>query len=65
MSDMFDMDEFDRHPADEEPRKTGRSKQHIHQQAKCKIKMCEECGVHPADLPSKLCCGCNSYREHF
>jgi len=26
--------------------------------------MCEECGVHPTDYPSKYCAGCNAYREH-
>lgn len=35
------------------------------QQTKHEIKMCEECGIHPVDDPSELCCGCNSYREHF
>lgn len=25
---------------------------------------CEDCGVYPADLPSKLCAGCEAYREH-
>jgi hypothetical protein len=53
----------------EAPRKTGGSKRHIHQQtnggAKPKLKMCEQCGIHPADLPSTKCCGCNSYDEHF
>ena len=28
-------------------------------------KMCEECGEYPADLPSKLCCGCDAYKEHL
>lgn len=27
-------------------------------------KMCEECGKYPADWPSKLCAGCNAYKEH-
>jgi rubrerythrin len=26
--------------------------------------MCEECGIYPADLPSKTCPGCAAYREH-
>ena len=26
--------------------------------------MCEECGEYPADLPSKLCVGCDAYRDH-
>jgi hypothetical protein len=26
--------------------------------------MCEECGIYPADQPSKLCPGCEAYREH-
>jgi hypothetical protein len=26
--------------------------------------MCDECGIHPADQPSKLCPGCEAYREH-
>jgi hypothetical protein len=26
--------------------------------------MCDECGKYPADLPSKLCSGCEAYREH-
>ncbi len=25
---------------------------------------CEECGVNPADIPSRLCVGCDAYREH-
>jgi len=25
---------------------------------------CEECGVNPADTPSRLCVGCDAYREH-
>lgn len=28
-------------------------------------KMCEECGEYPADSPSKLCCGCDAYKEHL
>ena len=28
-------------------------------------KMCEECGQYPADSPSKLCCGCDAYKEHL
>lgn len=39
---MFDSDEFDRHPADEEPRKTGGSKQHSHQQLKAEIRALSE-----------------------
>ena len=30
-----------------------------------KLKLCEECGEYPADLPSNLCCGCNEYKSHF
>jgi dCTP deaminase len=26
--------------------------------------MCEDCGVNIADLPSKLCPGCEAYRDH-
>lgn len=26
--------------------------------------MCDECGKYPADLPSKICPGCEAYREH-
>ena len=26
--------------------------------------MCDECGKYPADPPSKLCPGCQAYREH-
>jgi len=26
--------------------------------------MCEECGVYRSDPPSKLCVGCEAYREH-
>ena len=29
------------------------------------VQMCEECGENPADLPSKLCCGCDVYRDHL
>jgi hypothetical protein len=29
-----------------------------------KQKMCEECGKYPADLPSKICVGCDAYNEH-
>jgi hypothetical protein len=25
---------------------------------------CESCGINPADPPSKLCVGCQAYREH-
>lgn len=28
------------------------------------IVYCEECGSYPADLPSKLCPGCEAYKEH-
>ena len=27
-------------------------------------KLCEECGIYPADPPSKVCPGCEAYREH-
>lgn len=27
--------------------------------------LCEECGKFPADLPSTLCPGCDSYRDHL
>lgn len=27
-------------------------------------KLCEECGIFPADLPSRLCPGCEAYQEH-
>ncbi len=26
--------------------------------------ICEECGVHLADPPRKICPGCDAYREH-
>lgn len=26
--------------------------------------ICSDCGKYPADLPSKLCVGCGSYKEH-
>lgn len=26
--------------------------------------MCDECGKYPADLPSRICPGCDAYREH-
>lgn len=26
--------------------------------------MCEDCGKYPADFPSRLCAGCEAYREH-
>lgn len=29
-----------------------------------KAVMCKECGKYPADLPSRLCPGCEAYREH-
>lgn len=25
---------------------------------------CEECGINPADFPSRICVGCHAYREH-
>jgi hypothetical protein len=28
------------------------------------VEMCEACGTYPADAPSKLCVGCNDYKEH-
>jgi len=27
-------------------------------------RLCEECGQNPADIPSRLCVGCDAYREH-
>lgn len=27
-------------------------------------RVCKECGKYPADPPSKLCPGCEAYREH-
>lgn len=27
-------------------------------------KMCKECGVNSADPPSRICPGCEAYREH-
>lgn len=27
-------------------------------------KLCDECGIYRADPPSKLCPGCQAYREH-
>jgi hypothetical protein len=29
-----------------------------------RVKMCDECGKHPADLPSTVCVGCEAYKEH-
>ena len=29
-----------------------------------KSKKCEECGIYPADYPSKFCPGCEAYKEH-
>jgi hypothetical protein len=29
-----------------------------------RVKKCEECRKYPADLPSRLCPGCDAYREH-
>lgn len=26
--------------------------------------LCDECGIHVADYPSKNCQGCNAYKEH-
>lgn len=26
---------------------------------------CSDCGIHPADPPSKMCSGCEAYREHL
>jgi Domain of unknown function (DUF4326) len=26
--------------------------------------LCADCGVYPADLPSRLCPGCEAYSEH-
>jgi hypothetical protein len=26
--------------------------------------MCEDCRKYPADLPSRICPGCDAYREH-
>jgi len=26
--------------------------------------LCEECGQYPADTPSRLCTGCEAYKEH-
>ena len=26
--------------------------------------LCEECGIHPADSPSKLCAGRDAYKDH-
>lgn len=28
------------------------------------VRMCEDCGKLPADPPSRLCPGCEAYREH-
>lgn len=27
-------------------------------------KSCDVCGINPADLPGKLCAGCEAYKEH-
>ena len=27
-------------------------------------KMCEDCGKYSADVPGRLCPGCDAYREH-
>jgi hypothetical protein len=29
-----------------------------------RLPRCEECGIYHADPPSKLCPGCQAYREH-
>lgn len=29
-----------------------------------RVRMCDECGQHPADYPSKICVGCEAYRDH-
>ena len=29
-----------------------------------KPKLCSDCGLYPADLPSHICPGCEAYREH-
>ena len=26
--------------------------------------VCEDCGINPADPPSRICPGCEAYREH-
>lgn len=28
------------------------------------VELCEECGIHYADPPKKICVGCDAYREH-
>ncbi len=40
------------------------NKKELNEQTEKKIELCEECGVYPADYPSKLCCGCNDYKDH-
>jgi len=27
-------------------------------------KLCSSCGIYQASAPSKLCCGCNEYKNH-
>lgn len=29
-----------------------------------KPQLCSECGIYSADKPSRLCVGCDAYREH-
>lgn len=29
-----------------------------------KTALCGECGIYPADPPSRLCPGCEAYQEH-
>ena len=29
-----------------------------------KYRLCEECGLNPADLPSRICVGCHAYLDH-
>lgn len=29
-----------------------------------RAKKCEECGKYPVDYPSKICVGCDAYREN-
>lgn len=42
-------------------------KQAANQATRKKLKTthyCIQCGVYPADSPSKLCAGCEAYQEH-
>lgn len=32
---------------------------------KNRLRMCEECGVYISVPPSKICSGCEAYREHI